>query len=134
MTTTFSLLVNRCGLSTREAAEFLDARVDTVKSWSSGRNKCPAGVIDQLRDLYASIEAAADNHIAAVKHLIETNGAPEEIEISIAADDDEARTLGFPCAGVHGAVIGIVTASIDVPVVVVPRGSTVATAGAAGVA
>ena len=54
---------------------------------------------------------------------------PDRIEIGLAADDAEARQIGWPCVGAQAAMLGIVAAHVDV--VIVPRGSTPATAAAA---
>lgn len=59
--TTFASAIRLCGLSQPEAAEFFGVRIDTVKSWSAGRNPVPAGVWDMLADLWRRIENAADN-------------------------------------------------------------------------
>lgn len=48
ITTMFKLVCESCGLSVREAAKFLGAKLDTVKSWSSGRNPAPESVIEKL--------------------------------------------------------------------------------------
>jgi hypothetical protein len=126
MKTLASLLFDRCGLSHREAAEFLKVRLDTVKSWSSGRNSAPAGAIDDLRRLYARIEKAAEEGLTSINH------APPgvEIELGLASDDYEAQQIGWPCVGAHAAVLGIVAARTNKPLIILPRGSTLATAAA----
>ncbi|HVI92336.1 MAG TPA: hypothetical protein VM659_28865 [Dongiaceae bacterium] len=131
MKTVFSLLCDRCGLSQTEAAAFLAARRDTVKSWSSGRNRAPDGVIDELRELYTRIEEAAGAASDQIEALIKKDGEPEEIEIGLADDDHEARQLGLPCVGAHEALIGLIVASFPgARFKIVPRGSTPATAAA----
>lgn len=129
MITPFALLLNRCGLSHREAAAFLRVRLDTVKSWSSGRERVRPSVLAELRALYARIERAAAEVTAVLpaRHL----AAPDLIELGLASDDAEAQAIGWPCVGVHAAVVGIVAARLDLPVRIVPRASTVATAVAA---
>ena len=112
MTTPFKLLCDRCGLSQREAADFLGARLDTVKSWASGRNRAPAGVIAELRKLHATIERAAGELVAEVKKR-----RPDELALFLARTDDEARDRGWPCIGAMAAAIGIVAARTDLPVV-----------------
>lgn len=129
--TLFALLIDRCGLSHQEAAEFLQVRRDTVHSWSTDRRPAPAGVIGQLRALYRAIDRAANEAMAELGRAIKQRGAPEVIELGLASDDHEARSLGLPCVGAHAALLGLVAARLDVPVVIVPRGSTAATAGAA---
>lgn len=58
--TTFRAALSICGLSQQEAADYIDVRLDTVKSWSSGRGNPPEGVWRTLADLYRRIEDAAD--------------------------------------------------------------------------
>lgn len=60
MRTTFSSALSICGLSQQEAADFLGVRLDTVKSWSSGRNPVPSGVWIMVADLWGRIEDSAD--------------------------------------------------------------------------
>lgn len=125
--TAFALLLDRCGLSHREAAVLLEVRPDTVKSWSAGRNRPPAGVLADLRRLYAAIERAAAEAVAQIALA----PADAEIELGLASDDAEAQGLGWPCVGAQAAMLGIVAARCGRPVRIVPRGSTLATAAAA---
>jgi hypothetical protein len=124
--TLYALLLDRCGLSHREAAALSGVRLDTIKSWSSGRNRAPAGVLAELRTLYAQIERAAVEALGE----IERHPEAEMIEIGLAADDHEAQALGWPCVGAQEAMLGLVVARCRRPVRIVPRGSTVATAAA----
>lgn len=126
MITVYSLLLERCGLSHREAAEFHNVRLDTVKSWSSGRNPAPAGALAELRALYARIEKAANELIRLMK-----KHKAAEFEIGLSSDDHEAQSLGWPCVGAHEAAIGIAAARLSSDIIIVPRGSTPATAAAA---
>lgn len=121
-----ALLIDRCGLSQREAATFLGVGLDAVKSWSIGRNRMSPAVQETLRDLYRRIERAAG------ETLIMLDAAPgdAEIELGFVADDAEAQDIGWPCVGAQRAMLGIVLARARRPVRLVPRGSTVATAGA----
>lgn len=125
MTTPFKLLTQLAGLSLPEAGRFLDVRPDTVKSWASGRNPTPDGAIDQLRDLIDRIDIAAEQ---ALQVIDETQ--PADIELGYCADDHEAQSLGFPCVGAHNAVLARVVCDAEVPVRLVPRGSTTTTAAA----
>lgn len=67
MRTTFSAAIAICGLSQQEAADYLDVRLDTVKSWSAGRNPPPEGAWQMLSDLYRRIEDAADYASAQIE-------------------------------------------------------------------
>jgi transcriptional regulator with XRE-family HTH domain len=125
--TPFALLTRLAGLSLSEAARFLGVRRDTVNSWSSGRNRTPPGVLAQLRDLVAMQERAA----AEALRLIASAESEAEIELGYPADDHEAQALGWPCVGAWFGMAARVVAGTDRPVILVPRGSTVATAAAA---
>jgi predicted transcriptional regulator len=131
MMSVFSLLIARCGLSQREAASFLGASNSAIDKWSRGARIAPPGVIDALRTLYQQQESAADEAIAQAADQAERYGWPELVELGLASDDHEAEALGWPCVGAQAAMLGIVAANLPCAVVVVPRGSTLATAAAA---
>jgi hypothetical protein len=121
MITAYALLLDRCGLSHREAALLHAVRPDTVKSWAAGRNRPPQGAVAELRALYVKIERAARE---AVAQIVRAGATPDLIELGLASDDQEARGLGWPCVGTQAAMLGLVAAWATVPVAVVPRGST----------
>ena len=102
-------------------------RLDTVKSWSIGRNPAPDGVLDELRELAARIERAVDEALSLIRGA---NPPPDDVEIGVASDNHEAQSLGWPCVGAHREVAARVAAGSPYPVVIVPRGSTPATAAA----
>lgn len=132
MKSLYALLRERCGLSIREAAEFHAVPVNTVTKWSSGDRNAPPGVVAELRELYATIEDIADEAVAAVDQAKSEQGSPPEaVELGLASDDYEAQQLGLPCVGAHAAAVGLAAISIDDSVVIVPRGSTPASAAAA---
>lgn len=124
--TLYGLLLQACGLSQREAADFHRVRPDTVKSWSAGRNAAPDGALEELRKLYALITGAAERHLQVLDDL----PAGAEIEIGYPADDHQAQTLGFPCVGAWRAMAALIVAELAGPVRLVPRGATPATAAA----
>ena len=127
MTSLYALLRERCGLSLREAADLHGVSHDSVVSWSSGRRIPPTGVIAELRALYVRIENAADQIVAMADDV----GPDLTIELGLASDDAEAKSIGWPCVGAQAAALGVGAALIDNPVTIVPRGSTAATAAAA---
>lgn len=132
--TLFSAALRLCGLSLREAADFLGSRIDTVKKWSSGVNPVPAGVMAELHALAARIDEAAEQTADLYDELRERHpDEPAIVELGIAVDDHEARGLGFPCVGAQMAMVARLWSLMpaDVTVRLVPRGSTVTTAGAA---
>lgn len=129
--TDYALLLDRCGLSHREAADFHDVRLDTVKSWASGRSRRPDRVIDDLCDLYRKIALAADQALKAAQELDAKHGQAAEIELGLATTDEEAQTLGWPNVGAQRAVFGLIIANArGLSFAVVPRGSTPSTAAA----
>lgn len=132
---TARLLIDACGLSQREAAEFLSVRLDTVKSWY--RAHPPAarpGIISELQSLNAKQRRAAANFINLTRKLAREGTISDTIEVGIASDDAEARSLGWPCVGAHRMAIAMATARLPhTRVVIVPRGTTLATAAAADV-
>lgn len=132
MTTTFALLCERCGLSQREAADYLDMRYDTVAKYCQGTRTPPAGALTELRTLYAKIERAAAEALDQINRIIaETGAEPEIIELGLSRTDAEARKLGWPCIGAHAAALGLAQAKIGTAARIVPRGETDATAAAA---
>ena len=91
-----------------------------------GRNRVPADVTGQLRRLHALITVTAERVLAVMAEI----PPGVEIEIGYPADDHEARALGLPCVGAWRAMAARVVARLERPVVLVPRGSTPATAAA----
>jgi hypothetical protein len=126
----YSVLISYAGLSHREASDFHKVRLDTVKSWSSGRNHVPEGAIDELIDLINMQDQIANSALLRIYVLATENGTPETIELGYPADDHEAQTLGWPCVGAWRAMAARVIAKSTHPVRLVPRGSTPATAAA----
>lgn len=55
MKTLYAACLARLGLSLAEAARLHGSRLDTVKSWSAGRNPVPDGIWDDLRTYEADI-------------------------------------------------------------------------------
>lgn len=88
--TTFACALQICGLSQKEAADYFDVRIDTVKSWSAGRNAVPAGVWDMLAGLWRRIEDAADD--ASLTDAIDSPMA----RLNVDADDADGLPGGGP--------------------------------------
>jgi hypothetical protein len=96
--TPFSAMQSLCGLSNREAADFLSVSEDTVKSWRLGRRDPAATVITELHNLWTVIDQAAVDHAESFANngLLDLNCI---IELGYPADDHEAHQLGMPCVG-----------------------------------
>lgn len=134
MATIFELLVSRCGLSQREAAEYLGVRIDTVKSWASGRRQPQDAVLGDLARLAEKIARAAEEAIAQIDAMAASHGPPDAIDLGLASDDTEARDLGWPCVGAQAACLAAVVAAgiaRGYTFRVGPRGATPPTAAAA---
>ena len=81
MKTIYAACLSRLGLSQAGAASLHGVRLDTVKSWSAGRNPVPQGAWDELRAYSDAIADRADAMLVAWERA----GGPE-IEI----DTEEA--------------------------------------------
>lgn len=126
--TPFALLLGAAGLSHREASDFLQVRLDTIHAWSSGRNNCRPAVLTELRALIQKQDRAAREAIAQIEQARSHHPAAE-IELGYPTDDHEAQGLGWPCVGAWRAMAArVVVAAL--PVRLVPRGSSLATAAA----
>lgn len=130
MTTAFSLLLSLSSLSHREAAELLCVRIDTIKSWSSGRNRCPDGALADMRDLIVKQERSAAEGLSQIARLAAEDRAPDLVELGEPIDDDDAQSMGWPCVGAWRGMAARVVADAAVPVSIVPRGRTTATKAA----
>ena len=124
----YLILRDLAGLSLREASDLHRVRLDTVKSWSSGRNGAPDAVIADLRGLIEKQERASREAIAQIEQVRSQHPAAE-IELGYPTDDHEAQGLGWPCVGAWRAMAARVVVAA-MPVRLVPRGSSLATAAA----
>lgn len=86
MKTLYAACLSRLGLSQAGAAALHGVRIDTVKSWSAGRNPVPQGAWDQLRSCEARIAERAD----AMLEAWEANDCPP---IEIDASEADAVSL-----------------------------------------
>lgn len=82
MRTLYAACVSRLGMSLPEAATYHNVRLDTVKSWSSGRNQPPAGVWAELR----AYEAEIIDRSEAIREGWEDAGEIRDIEVAVNGD------------------------------------------------
>ena len=75
MKTLYSACLARLGLSQSEAAALHGVRLDTVKSWSAGRNRVPSGAWDELRDYEAQIVDRSE----AIREMWEDASEPLQV-------------------------------------------------------
>ena len=113
----FKLLVGLCGLTLRETAIFVGAGSDTVRSWSSGRNRCPESVISKLRELTARQERAARR---VLHHVARMDTRPETIVLHYPLDDEQAQAIDWPCVNAWSAVAARIIAGTSVRVLLTP--------------
>jgi hypothetical protein len=123
--TAYKLLMQRCGLSQAEAAEFHEVGLDTVKSWCVDRNPAPAAALAELRQLHLGISLAATR--LAEKAVKKQRGGT--IELGTVDSNRAALALGFPCVGAHEAALGLALALLgDIAVVFKPHARGMLTA------
>lgn len=123
--TPFALLLRLSCMSQREAADFLGVSPSSIDKMSRGARPAPEGVIEQMRDLIELQVTTAEKHAA---HILPLD--IDQIELGYPADDHEAQDLGFPCVGAWAGMAAQIVAALDIPIVLVPRGSTPGTAAA----
>lgn len=82
MKTLYAFCLSRLGLSQAGAAALHGVRVDTVKSWSSGRNAVPDGAWDDLR----AYEARIIDRSEALREAWEDAGEIRDIALDVADD------------------------------------------------
>ena len=92
----YNLLRETCGLSQQEAADFHDARLDSVKSWCSNRRDPPPGVIAELQDLARDITLAGERFAYRLKRIARENGNDNSFDVGLPHDEKDARACGFP--------------------------------------
>jgi hypothetical protein len=128
LTTNFSRLRKLVGLSSLEAAQFLDVSLDTIKSWSSGRNGTPEWAIDDLRLLWSDLERRADIGIQQLYAMIEAQGCPpSKIKFIAPTTDREAQEeLDLPFVSAFDTFVAIFMTRTDISVVTIDRSSTTA--------
>lgn len=123
--TVFGLLLKLSGLTQAESAAFLNVSKDSVDAWSRGKRTAGPGVIAEMRALIARQQEAADEFLDMLDEA-----QPKEVELGFPADDHEAQQLGLPSVNAWGAMAARVIAETKTRVVLVPRGTTAATAAA----
>lgn len=80
MKTLYAACLSRLGLSQSEAASWHGVRLDTVKSWSAGRNPVPDGAWADLRGYEAKIVDRSE----AIREAWEDAGEIRDIDATVA--------------------------------------------------
>ncbi len=112
----FSILMRLCGLSQKDAAEFLGVDINTIKAWSSRQRRTRPGARARLRGLYQALEErgknlAADINIAA-KVASESGGRFHGVLV-LSENDEMAREMGYACVSAHATALGIALCNLD---------------------
>lgn len=79
MKTLFASILQGCGLSQSEAAEFLAVRQDTIAKWSAGKGNAPKGVLALLAGLADAETAVGEALVAAWLAA----GGPEDFAVPL---------------------------------------------------
>ena len=108
MNSVYNLLRETCGLSQQEAADFHDARLDSVKSWCSDRRPAPAGVIAELQELARDIMRAGEDFAA----LLKRTSKGDAFVVGMPRDDKDARVCGFPSLTAQMRAIALAIAQL----------------------
>ena len=135
--TPFAALQSLCGLSNREAADYLSISESAVEKYRRGAKTPARGHLSELHDLWSVIDEAAMRLAEAMVESDLLNQA-DQIEIGYPSDDYEAQSLGLPNVGAWRQMLARVIdelimadATFDpTRIQLVPRGSTLATAAA----
>ena len=122
-----------------EAARQVGKAMRTIRQVSTGFQDEMRHAIEDSVEADAAKEAGVAYTPASRPGVQRDEDRPDEggpTDLTAASDDAEAQTLGWPCAGTHRAVLGLMVArgmADGHRFKIVPRGSTVATAGAADI-
>ena len=90
-----------------------------------GVREPPEGVIKEMSELVALQTKAVERQLSFMK----TNGV-KQAEIGYPVDNEEAKSMGWPCIGAVKVVLGRIIAGSDATITLVPRGATNGTAAA----
>ena len=123
--TIFSTLRAATGLSLFDTAAYLNVSQKNVERWVDGVREPPEGVIKEMSELVAMQTKVVVRQLSFMK----TNGV-KQAEIGYPVDDEEAKSMGWPCLGAVKVVLGRIIAGSDTSIILSPRGSTSGTAAA----
>lgn len=120
MTSVYDVVRRRCGLSQQEAADLRGVRLDSVKSWCSGRRQAPVEAVEQLRELETTIARAGAVYAKLVKAR---QGRAEETGLPVyfvaePTSEKQAREFGWPsssaCLAAVAAAIAMLPPGADI--------------------
>lgn len=123
--TIFSTLRAATGLSLFDTAAYLNVSQKNVERWVDGVREPPEGVIKEMSELVAMQTKVVERQLSFMK----TNGV-KQAEIGYPVDDEEAKSMGWPCVGAVKVVLGHIIAGSEASITLSPRGATSGTAAA----
>ena len=132
----FGTYAGMCGLSSQDVASLFEVRLDTARSWITGRRAVPNEALDGIIDLWNDLVERADVVVTEMERLSESlGGDPEAVEIGVPSTVEEAQELGLPTPSCWETIGAIAMADLRLggfegQLVFVRRGSTPATRGA----
>lgn len=114
MSSVYDVLRRRCGLTQLEAADLRGVRLDSVKSWCSGRRPAPAEAVEELRELETAIAraGAAYARLMTARQLLPDERGPGVYVVSEPSSEQQAHDFGWPCASVCLAAIAAAIAGL----------------------
>lgn len=124
--TNFGLLLELSGLSTVEAAALLKSSHVDVVGWTRGDHTAPDDVREKIRNLISNQALEAREALDII-----LQHRPELVELGYPLNDNEARSIGWPCLTAWKAMAARFVAECPAAVILVPRSSTPATTAAA---
>lgn len=121
----FSTLRAATGLSLFETADYLNVSQKNVERWVDGVREPPEGVIKEMSELVALQTKVVERQLSFMKA-----NSVKQAEIGYPVDDEEAKSMGWPCVGAFKTVLGRIIAGSEASITLSPRGSTSGTAAA----
>ena len=100
MRTLYAACLARLGLSQSGAATLHGVRLDTIKSWSCGRNPVPPGIWDDLRRYEAEIVDRSET----LRELFEASGADA---VDVRTDESDHAAMMAAADFILGQEVGV---------------------------
>jgi len=104
----FAALLKLCGLSPREAAEYLGYQRREVINWAQSTEVPPPEALAKLYFLFDEQEAEATR----ILEDWELADKPKVMEFTIPADDGVAKSAGWPSLGAYMVSIAMAQATL----------------------
>ena len=113
---TFAVLLQICGITPHQAAQFLNVPPRVIVRWARSVGQPTSEAMTKLAGLQARQQDVADVIITSWDKA----GRPPSLSITVARDDDEAKEMGWPSlaaqiapAAIAQAVLGPIQIELD---------------------